>query len=321
MVRLPDALPIYELPHRNPKNKWLSLDIVQAILREYGITDPPRNIELYQQAFVHPSFILTPKVIDAADPSQIDEYSQQQLDEYARAIPMQTQCYERLEFNGDSQLCSVVGSYLCDRYPDMDQGFLTRIRIELVKGDNLSKLTACLKWGQYMMLSRQYESHRYTDSSYLEDVFESFLGAVFLDFGGYYMTSDCRAKRAESGMTSAPNDRAQVGSGPQQVYTFVINIMERFLNFSQIIYRDDNYKDLLLQYYHRTFDGQFPKYKPISTKDKYNRRMYTVGVLNIDDHVIATGSDPKKIRAEQKASKNALKYYNQPVCSSESETD
>jgi len=285
-------IPVVELPHRNPKNQFINTSFLEKLFKKFGVTGTVSNLKLYQQAFIHESFVVTPKLEEQASQIDLSEYAPEQIESWSETIPMQRESYERLEFVGDSIICLVVADYLYHRYPNQDQGFLTKTRIELVKKETLAKLTGRLKWGQYLMLSRTLESHRYSDINLLEDVFESFIGALYLDFGGH------------------------LGDGLKMAYQFIISVIERYINLSRIIHRDDNYKDLLLQYYHKTFDGQFPRYKAIDTKNQYNQRMYTAGVLNIDNHVIVQASDPKKTRAEQKASRLALIYYDQDVCSS-----
>ena len=164
----------------------------------------------------------------------------------------------------------------------------------------MAKLTKQMKWAQFLLLSRQNENRRYTDSDYLEDVFESLIGAIYFDFGG------------------------RDGQGLAQAYRFVIGIIERYLDLSEIIYREDNYKDQLLQYYHKHCDGQFPKYTLISDKRPDGKRLYTVAVLSADGEVIkqSISAHPKKALAEQEASKKALKYFGEEVYSeSEEESD
>lgn len=92
-------------------------------------------------------------------------------------------------------------------------------------------------------------------------------------------------------------------------------MIERYLDISKMIYREDNYKDQLLQYYHKHFDGQPPRYTLINTKGADYRRSYTMGVLNVDGGVLTTASHPKKALAEQLASKAALKYFGESVYS------
>jgi ribonuclease III len=306
-------LPLDEVPHRNPANRWLTTEAVTAILRQFKVYAPIHNIQLYQRAFIHESFIKRnahkskkPDPAQEPDPDEpeseqiatsdnLEDYSQEQIELFAQSIPMQLDCNERLEFLGDTILCLSTVDYLYHRYPTQDEGFLTQTRIEVIRGENLARLAKRFKWGDYLLLSRQYESHRYTDPSYLENAFEALIGALYLDFGG------------------------RNGSGLFQAYTFITNIIEQCIDLSQIIYRDNNYKDLLLQYYHRHFDGQFPRYKTLSVNDQYHKRLYTVGVLGVDGQILVKASHQRKVRAEQLASRAALKYFKQEVCSSSDE--
>lgn len=180
-------LPLAELPHRNPANKHLTTAVVQEMLRPFGITAAIRQLELYQRAFIHSSYRLTAELRRAAvsDPLfDSQQYLPEELAAYARAIPLAHCCNERLEFIGDSILSTCVGDYLFHRYPRQEEGFLTQLRIEIVKGTNLASLAKMMNWGQYLWLSRQVENRRWSDDDYLEDIFESLIGAVFYDFGG-----------------------------------------------------------------------------------------------------------------------------------------
>ena len=59
---------------------------------------------------------------------------------------------ERLEFIGDSVLNMVIAHYLFNKYPDENEGFLTRIRTKMVGGKNLSYLGKCLNFQDYVII-------------------------------------------------------------------------------------------------------------------------------------------------------------------------
>jgi ribonuclease-3 len=92
--------------------------------------------------------------------------------------------YERLEFLGDSILGAVVASDLFVRYPDLDEGGLTRIKVALVSGATLSKVAYEAGIGDAIIFG---ESESGTDRrgfhSALENVFEAIVAALFLDGG------------------------------------------------------------------------------------------------------------------------------------------
>jgi len=92
--------------------------------------------------------------------------------------------YERLEFLGDSILGAIVATDLFERFPAMDEGELTRIKISLVSGETLSKVSSDLGIAPLIVMG---ESERGTGArgmhSALENVFESVVGALYLDAG------------------------------------------------------------------------------------------------------------------------------------------
>jgi len=109
----------------------------------------PKNASLYELAFTHKSF-------DQKAPNN-----------------------ERLEFLGDSIIDTVVAVYLYERYPDGDEGFLTKLRSRIVSRENLNEIGAkinLLEHVKYYKGNNQYKS--------LEgNVFEALIGALYLDQG------------------------------------------------------------------------------------------------------------------------------------------
>ncbi|MCL1863303.1 MAG: ribonuclease III [Defluviitaleaceae bacterium] len=91
---------------------------------------------------------------------------------------------ERLEFLGDAVLELCISDFLYHRYPDMNEGDLTKKRASLVCEATLASLARKLKIGQFILLGQgeASEGGREKDSI-LSDVFESILGAIFLDGG------------------------------------------------------------------------------------------------------------------------------------------
>ncbi|EHF01900.1 MULTISPECIES: ribonuclease III [Olsenella] len=92
--------------------------------------------------------------------------------------------YERLEFLGDSILGAIVATDLFERFPRMDEGELTRLKISLVSGKMLSAVADELGIGEVIVFG---ESERGTGArglhSALENVYESIVGALYLDAG------------------------------------------------------------------------------------------------------------------------------------------
>ncbi len=92
--------------------------------------------------------------------------------------------YERLEFLGDSILGSIVALTLFRTYENLDEGKLTRLKVSLVSGATLSEVGQELGIDQVIILgaSEQGTGARGMHSA-LENVYESLVGALYLDGG------------------------------------------------------------------------------------------------------------------------------------------
>lgn len=91
---------------------------------------------------------------------------------------------ERLEFLGDAVLQLLVSEYLFNAFPKRPEGELTRMRASVVCEASLAYFAERLELGQYVLLGKGEEQlggrHR---QALLADLFESFIGALFLDAG------------------------------------------------------------------------------------------------------------------------------------------
>jgi len=91
---------------------------------------------------------------------------------------------ERLEFLGDSIVNFVVAEALFRRYPEAQEGKLTRMRASLVRGQSLSQLARRLQLGETIRLgSGERKSGGRRRDSILADAMEAVIGAIFLDSG------------------------------------------------------------------------------------------------------------------------------------------
>ncbi len=90
--------------------------------------------------------------------------------------------YERLEFMGDALLGVIIACYLYDRFPNEDEGRLTRLRSTLVRQDSLAAIAKDLKLGEYLILgSGEMKSGGHRRESILADAVEALIGAIYLD--------------------------------------------------------------------------------------------------------------------------------------------
>jgi len=90
--------------------------------------------------------------------------------------------YERLEFLGDSILNTVISIALYQRYPQLPEGQLSRIRAFLVKGDMLADIALEIDLGDYLLLGQgELKSGGFRRRSILADALEAVFAAIFLD--------------------------------------------------------------------------------------------------------------------------------------------
>lgn len=91
---------------------------------------------------------------------------------------------ERLEFLGDSLLNCAVASLLFERFPDLPEGELSRLRAALVNQASLFEVATALGLGERLRLGEgELKSGGFRRPSILADAFEAVLGAVYLDGG------------------------------------------------------------------------------------------------------------------------------------------
>lgn len=273
----------------NPWNthaKLITLEQVQQILLEHEIEESISNLELYQQAFIHKSYLT--KCLKLAE-----QYQNTITEKPSQALDLQEKSYERLEYLGDAILSATIASYLFERFPEEDEGFLTRMRTKLVNGEMLGSLGQKMGLDKYIVLSQQVLDKNDNQVSYklVEDLFEAFIGALYLDFNEEELEH--------------PRLEFYSGLGFQICQTYIINVIEKYVDFSDLIMHDYNYKDKLMKYFQQN-NREVLKYKDIVVEGPSNNRSYTVCVMRKDETILAYGKGPSKKKAEQCASKNAL---------------
>jgi ribonuclease-3 len=91
---------------------------------------------------------------------------------------------ERLEFLGDAVLDFLVGAWLYNRFPEMAEGNLTRLRAALVGNDQLAEFAIQIDLGEFMLLGRgEDEGGGRERPALLGSTFEALIGALYLDRG------------------------------------------------------------------------------------------------------------------------------------------
>tara|TARA_B100000780_G_scaffold278243_2_gene251135 strand:+ start:548 stop:1381 length:834 start_codon:yes stop_codon:yes gene_type:complete len=273
---------VEESPYNN-KNILINEGDINKILRTYGIKFKCLNVNVYRQAFVHKSYITRKN----------ENYITGNVHCPSDCLPLQEESYERFEFLGDSVLSTTVASYLYERYSQQNEGFLTKMRSKLVNGHMLGDLCSKIGLNKWIIISKQIEENNGRNNyKILEDVFESFICAIFLDFNQKKMN----LKNSESGI------------GFQIAEKWIINILEIKLDFSELIKQNKNYKDKLIKYFQHNY-MILPKFCETNVENINNKKIFTI-IVKKDNQVLGTGQSDTKKGAEQIASENALKYLN-----------
>jgi ribonuclease III len=90
---------------------------------------------------------------------------------------------ERMEFLGDAILGAIVCDMLYRRFPDYLEGELTRIKSIVVSRRTCAKISEAMEIDEFLLIGKGMGVHVQTPSSMMADVFESLIGAIYLDGG------------------------------------------------------------------------------------------------------------------------------------------
>ena len=256
----------------NISNKEITKTEVLNILKSLNIQDYKINdLKLFQQAFVHTSY---------CEMKDYEEYNQP-----PNCLPLYKKSYETLEFLGDSFLGCVVTKYLYNRYVphhNKDEGFMTKLKIRLVCGEQLAFLSTRLNLQKYLVISKHIDD-TYSgreNEHILEDIYEAFIGALYLDSKDYNL-----------------------------IETFIISVIEKFVDISDIILNDNNFKDQLLRYFQHNFKTH-PTYETTKNEgdNTFECKLFKKN-KGSDNSYICSGYGNTKKKSEQEASKKALIQY------------
>lgn len=181
--------------------------------------------------------------------------------------------YERLEFLGDSILGAIVASTAFHRYPNLDEGGLTRIKVSLVSGSSLSKTADDLGFADIIVFgSSETGTGRRGLHSALENVYEAVVAALYLDGG--------------------------IEAAQQFVERTLIPCMS-----IELAKEPENPKSALQE--KLQVDGITPTYKLIDTQGPPHDRTF-ISQVYAGEHALAQGSGRTKKEAESQAAKSTL---------------
>lgn len=290
----------------NDKNKKLTEDDVYNILERGGFKKAREyikinNLDYYQISFVHPSYV---KKCIYSDSSTDDSKKITITPQPPGSLDLfeDNEHYENQEFLGDRVLDFSAAFYICRKYPDKDQGFKTVLKTKLVRKNSLANFAKFLKFPDYLIISKQIEE-KTTDGRnnlrILEDVMEAFICALFLDQN---------VTAWHSKLLCDLGNQRLIGPGWQIANAFIENLFELVVDFEELLEKEENYKEQLLQYYQKEFKIT-PQYISISVEGPPHQRTFVEGVLSKDGNIVSRGLGKKKQDAQQNASLNALKYF------------
>ncbi|MCZ8520092.1 MULTISPECIES: ribonuclease III [Paenibacillus] len=214
------------------------------------------NPDLLRQAFTHSSYV---------NEHRIGQYKDN----------------ERLEFLGDAVLELTVSEYLFDKYPDRSEGELTKLRASIVCEPSLVGFAEQLEFGAYVLLGKGEElTGGRTRPALLADVFESFIGALYLD------------------------------QGLETVRTFLQQYMFPHLPQQGKLLTAD-YKTYLQEYTQQHSMGAL-EYKIVDERGPAHEREFVARVFLVEQ-LLGEGTGRSKKEAEQHAASEALAKLNVKV--------
>lgn len=279
----------------NPENRLITKEFINDIMVRFGINDKRKqiykvnNLDYFITATTHKTYSL-----DVSE-EEYNTIKEMYYDNYpdSNYVFIQNTNYERLEFIGDSIIKPILTDYITSYFINQNEGFLSKLRSRLEKTQFFSNLTKLLNLKDYILISRQYEETdtRNTNLSIMEDVFEAFIGALYLD----------------------AKEQKDCGYAFKVIHDLIYNIFESDtfnLDLRKMSF-DDNYKDKLNSFCNMNKLPQ-PVYKlkdvqSITSKrgnNLYKYNEYTVLVIVREFEAI--GKSKTKKDAEQKAALNML---------------
>ncbi len=182
---------------------------------------------------------------------------------------------ERLEFLGDSILNKNTAEFLFQKYPNADEGFLTKSRSQIVNKHSLEKISFNLSLQDLIFLNDKYLSkEKKKIGNIMADCLEALIAAIYLEFG-----------------------EKVVGAFIQE------QIIIPLIKNGNIKY-DNNYKGQLLEYSHAHKLNQ-PVYTVLEQIGPQHNKTYKIKVF-VSENIFGIGIGPNKKSAEQEAAKKAL---------------
>ncbi|MCP5064638.1 MAG: ribonuclease III [Ignavibacteriae bacterium] len=183
---------------------------------------------------------------------------------------------ERLEFLGDAVLGKIIAELLFHKYPNQDEGYLTKVRSYLVNKESLEEVGYHLKLHEYIFLNDKYLTNdKRKLGNVVADTVEAFIAAIYLDMG------------------------------EAKVNAFINRNIVTHLSKNGLLDYDKNFKGQLLEYSHAQ-KLQTPSYTIVEQIGPQHDKTFKIRV-NVGEEYFGEGEGPNKKTAEQEAALNTLK--------------
>ena len=178
---------------------------------------------------------------------------------------------ERLEFLGDAILDAVIAEYLFTKFPNEDEGYLTKIKSKVVSRRTLGKIASEMELSSIMRYNKGRSINLETIAG---NAFEALIGAIYLD-GGYEKTKKCINN----------------------------HIFRKYVDYNQVLEEEIDFKSKLFIW---SQQNKLPlTFEVVEEKHEGSAWIYTVVVLiNEKEYGMGVGSSKKK--AEQAAAKETI---------------
>jgi ribonuclease III len=179
---------------------------------------------------------------------------------------------ERLEYLGDALLGAIVADYLYNRFPGKDEGFLTQLRSRIVNRSFLTQLT--FKMGLNQFVSSNTSNINETSHIY-GDVFEAFIGAIYLD------------------------------NGYEAAKSFLIKkILSEYVNIYELERSDTNYKSQLIEWGQK--NKKNVEFNTINNPSTGTSKPPFISEIIVDGEIAGRGEGFSKKEAQQNAAQIAI---------------
>ena len=188
------------------------------------------------------------------------------------------ECNERMEFLGDSVLSLLTSEYIFEKYRELPEGELTKLRAASVCEGALYEYAKTFDLGAFLLLGHGEELNNGRDhKAILADAFEAVLAALYLD-GGY-----------------------------REAKTFLLPFVTKKVEDILKSGRREDYKSLLQQFVQKS-RGDILEYRETGEEGPAHERRFFFEV-RLNNTVIGCGSGTTKREAEQMAAREALLLF------------